>query len=165
MNPSTVKLGAQYGISCALAMVTISNKFQLPFQFELYASTWSTQRRMHLLYRFNSPNWLYFRHKKQQCHTRDVTSHGSSHYFQNWKWLELIWNDSFPYWNKTVTWKWLWHESLKLYRLDDSIESVTCLKLFAYGTTYITWVVIFHWIPVALQRYIISDTVYISACM
>ena len=35
--------------------------------------------------------------QSKDCHmetSRVVTSHDSSHYFQNWKWLELIWNDS-----------------------------------------------------------------------
>ena len=49
-----------------------------------------------------------------------VTSHDSSHYLKNWKWLKLIWNEvHFPYWDNTVTPKWLGPESLKLQRVDD----------------------------------------------
>ena len=53
--------------------------------------------------------------------------HDSSHYFQNWKWLEFIWNDSksfFSYWNNTVTRKWLGLESLKLQRVGDSFTTL-----------------------------------------
>ena len=42
-----------------------------------------------------------------------VTSHESSHFFQNWKWLELIWNEWSSFWNNTVTKKWLRPELLE----------------------------------------------------
>ena len=64
----------------------------------------------------NVSRWVFFHrhHIVLWLHTRVVTSHDSSHSFQNWKWLKLIWNDSSSFEMTRAHLKWLrliWNDS------------------------------------------------------